>query len=1051
MTARIQTSLRFKLTLFVAAIVVLTAGALSVASYVFARRILRAQIHDRLSVVANDRQKLLFGYVQQQQERVALVASRTRLRQLLEQFGASQLDAETFHAETRRILLDAQGSSPGLLAIWITDLNGRCITATGDEYLGKDFASTPEFVDGRKAARLRLVHDDEGRERALLAAPARGTNNRVVGVVMMRADAEPIMDLLADRAGLGETGVVLLGMRTDEKIQYLLVPDAGTQSFDVPLSQAPTMVAATEGRSGFQQTIDWRGVPVLAAYRPVGYDNWGLVTKMDVAEAYAPIAWLRRLFITVESVVFVVGLLGSYGLARRFTRPILHLAKMAESIAAGGLEARVVVESNDEVGKLGESFNRMAEELAHSYAILEDRVKERTAELRASQEQTRLIMETAHEAFVAMDANSQIIDWNTAAERTFGWSREEILGQRLTQTIMPARYCEAHEKGLRRFLATGDSPILNKRLEMSALRRDGQEFPVELTIAPVRVGDHFVFNAFLHDISERKQREQALREAEAKYRQLVEQLPAITYIAEFGPEGRWLYVSPQVEALLGFSAAEWMNQPDLWINQLHADDRERVLCEEAASRETRESFRSEYRLLTRDGRVLWVRDTATVVLDAAGQLQYLHGVMLDITERKRAEEELDRYFTLSLDLFCMADYRGNFKRLNPAWEQVLGYKLEELVAQPFLNFVHPDDRPATVAEFEKILKGGRALHFENRYRCKNGAYKWLQWTAIPEPEQQIIHAVARDITEHKRAQELLAGFADALNRKNMDMQEDLKMAREIQQAFIPEHYPVLPRHAAPGKSALRFVHLYEPAATLGGDFFNVFALSDTQVGVFICDVMGHGIRAALVTAIVRGVLEELRPFATDPGQFLTEINLGLIKNLKLATTTIFASAFYLVIDAATGEMLCANAGHPSPFWLRRDAGTVQLLPESDQARGPALGLMSETEYPTLCQRLGATDAVLLFTDGLYEVDDAEGNQFGLARLREEVQKRIRHKPGDLVNELVATVRKFSGSGEFSDDVCLVAVEAVESVVGDVWSKNARQPGGSALRADPEAV
>lgn len=813
MTARMRTSLRLKLTLFVAAIVVLTAGALSVASYVFARRILRAQIHDRLSVVANDRQKLLLGYVQQQQERVALVASRTRLRQMIEQFGAGRLDAETFRTETRRILLDAQGSSPGLLAIWITDLNGRCITATGDEYLGKDFASTPVFVEGQKAARLRLMHDEAGRDRALLAAPARGADNRVVGIVMMEVDADRIMELLADRTGLGQTGVVLLGTRAGENIRYLLVPDAGTQSFDVPVSRSPTMAAATEGQSGFQQTIDWRGVPVLAAYRPVGYDDWGLVTKMDVAEAYAPIAWLRRLFITVESVVFVVGLLSSYLLARRFTRPILRMAGMAEAIAGGKLNARVVVEQQDEVGVLGRAFNHMTEELARSYGILEERVRERTAELAKANEE----------------------------------------------------------------------------------------------------------------------------------------------------------------------------------------------------------------------------------------------LQVQIAERKRAEEELAQYFSLSLDLFCIADYRGGFKRLNPAWEQVLGYKLEELVAQPFLNFVHADDRPSTAAEFEKILKGGQTLQFENRYRCKNGAYKWLQWTAIPEPGQQIVHAVARDITEHKRAQELLAGFADALNRKNMNMQEDLKMAREIQQAFIPEHYPVLPRHAAPGESALRFVHLYQPAATLGGDFFDVFALSDTQVGVFICDVMGHGIRAALVTAIVRGLLEELRPFAADPGQFLTEINLGLIKNLKLATTTIFASAFYLVIDAATGEMLCANAGHPSPFWLRRDAGTVQLLPESDQARGPALGLMSETEYPTLRQRLGATDAVLLFTDGLYEVDDAEGNQFGLARLREEVQKRIRHKPGDLVNELVATVRKFSGSGEFSDDVCLVAVEAVESVVGDIWSKNARQPGGSALRADPEAV
>jgi sigma-B regulation protein RsbU (phosphoserine phosphatase) len=312
------------------------------------------------------------------------------------------------------------------------------------------------------------------------------------------------------------------------------------------------------------------------------------------------------------------------------------------------------------------------------------------------------------------------------------------------------------------------------------------------------------------------------------------------------------------------------------------------------------------------------------------------------------------------------------------------------------------------------------------------------------PEQQLIHAVARDVTEHKRAQQLLASFADALKRKNTEMQEDLRMAREIQQTFIPQRYPTFPRHASPAESALRFCHHYQPATTLGGDFFDVFALSDTQVGVFICDVMGHGIRAALLTAIIRGLLQELRPVAADPGQFLTEINLALFASLKSATTTTFASAFYLVIEATTGQMLSANAGHPSPLWLRRDAGTVQPLQESEHAHGPALGFMSEAEYHTSRQRLGPTDAVLLFTDGLYEVEGREGDQFGLSRVQEKVQNCLQRTGSALVNEVVAEIQKFSSSGEFSDDVCLVAVEAVESVVRDSWSRDAR----SVLRAKP---
>ena len=145
---------------------------------------------------------------------------------------------------------------------------------------------------------------------------------------------------------------------------------------------------------------------------------------------------------------------------------------------------------------------------------------------------------------------------------------------------------------------------------------------------------------FVSDISERKRAEEQFRQAEARYRGLVEQLPAIAYIAEFGPDGRWLYVSPQIESLLGFSPEEWMARPRLWYEQIHPDEREHVLNEEAHSRETGEAVAHEYRMLTRNGEVIWFNDRAIVVRDAAGQPQCLHGVMFDISARKRLEEQV---------------------------------------------------------------------------------------------------------------------------------------------------------------------------------------------------------------------------------------------------------------------------------------------------------------------------------------------------------------------------------------------------------------------------
>lgn len=146
------------------------------------------------------------------------------------------------------------------------------------------------------------------------------------------------------------------------------------------------------------------------------------------------------------------------------------------------------------------------------FAIGRDIAARKRAEqeiLRHRDEQTRLILDTAYDAFVAIDPLGVITAWNTQAEKTFGWSREEAIGQKLSETIIPEQYREAHEKGLKHFHATGEGPVLNKRIEITALRRDGKEFPIELTIWPIKLGKTCSFNAFIRDISGRKAAEQA--------------------------------------------------------------------------------------------------------------------------------------------------------------------------------------------------------------------------------------------------------------------------------------------------------------------------------------------------------------------------------------------------------------------------------------------------------------------------------------------------------------------------------------------------------------
>lgn len=263
--------------------------------------------------------------------------------------------------------------------------------------------------------------------------------------------------------------------------------------------------------------------------------------------------------------------------------------------------------------------------------------------------------------------------------------------------------------------------------------------------------------------------------------------------------------------------------------------------------------------------------------------------------------------------------------------------------------------------------------------------------------------------------------AELLRARNEEMQADLNLAREIQQAFILKQYPSFPHTVAPSESTLRFCHRYIPTTTLGGDFFDVLALSDTAAGVFICDVMGHGVRSALVTAMMRALVGERTSTAQEPGEFLTELNRHLLGILQQTSTAMFASAFYLVADVEKGRLRYANAGHPSPLHLRRDQGVVESLVRDDTSSGPALGLFDTAVYETSCCDMSTGDLFLLLTDGLFEVEGADG-EYGEERLLATARRNLHRPCAELFDVMLDEIQNFSIRGEFEDDVCIVGTE-----------------------------
>lgn len=298
-----------------------------------------------------------------------------------------------------------------------------------------------------------------------------------------------------------------------------------------------------------------------------------------------------------------------------------------------------------------------------------------------------------------------------------------------------------------------------------------------------------------------------------------------------------------------------------------------------------------------------------------------------------------------------------------------------------------------------------------------GAQDYLVKGQVP---QELLIRTLRYAIERSQTQE-------QLRQQNEQMAADLNMACEFQRAFLPRQFPAFPPGATAENNALQFCPYYHPSGSVGGDFYSVLQLGTSRAGVFICDVMGHGVRAALVTAIIRGLVEELQPVAADPAQFLTAMNDGLVDVLRQTDTTMFATAFYMTIDATTGLVNYVSAGHPSPFHLCAATQTVEPFVTPPASAAPLLGVFEKTPYTARQLQLQPGDSLLLYTDGVFEVPNAEGTEYGQERLQEAVRKRFAMAPADLFTTLLAEIQGYSGKGEFADDVCLLNVKFARRV------------------------
>ena len=463
-----------------------------------------------------------------------------------------------------------------------------------------------------------------------------------------------------------------------------------------------------------------------------------------------------------------VTVLGTVRRVRAGPRPELlaHLRSFLPGVvlATGGVIALLLAAS---VG-LAQSARRRARS-----------AEEAEATVRASEARFRDVLDAALDAVVMMDSGGRVVSWNRRAETIFGFTRAEALGRRLAELIIPHRYREAHARGLERFLATGEGPVIDRRIELSALRRDGSEFPVELTVAALEQSGALLFSAFVADITERRRAEQDLRAAQERLAHVVASSPAVLYSlkVEGGTLATPAWVSENVERLLGYSVEEVLD-PGWWAARVHPEDQPRVLREEAILL-TEGYVTHEYRFRHKQGGYRWLRAELRLLRDAAGRPVEAVGSWSDITARKEAElrlQESEEQYRLLFDsnphpMWVYDDETLAFLAVNDAAVRHYGYSREEFSAMTLRDIRPPSDVPVLEEQVARRREAAREPFSSPRvwrHRKKDAAVIDVEISSSPitfrgRPGWL---ALAADVTEKKRleAQLLQAQKMESVGR-----------------------------------------------------------------------------------------------------------------------------------------------------------------------------------------------------------------------------------------------------------------------------------------------
>ncbi len=669
------------------------------------------------------------------------------------------------------------------------------------------------------------------------------------------------------------------------------------------------------------------------------------------------------------------------------------------------------------------------------------------------------IVRSTSDAIVTADAQGQVITWNPAAERIFGYSEDEILGQPLT-LLIPERFRAAHEAGLSRVVRTGQTKVIGQTMQLTGLRKSGDEFPIELSLATwVTDGTRFL-SGIIRDVSDREKALENLTQSEERLREIMDSTQdAIICADESGHVVLW---NPAAEKMFGRPETDMLGKPliaiiperhhvahDAGIRRLNMNKEPRVAgktIELSALREDGSEFPIELSLGS------WT----------IGERHYFSGIIRNITDRKQAEKavrekteflQLTQVITraaneavsiktvmqLALDQVCAhtgwsvghlytldestgelvsggiwyiddADKFSTFRRVTEATRSLTGASLPGRVLTSgnptWIEDITKDPRfPRAQLAIELGVRG--ALAFPVLIGREIAAVLEFFSADTAEPNQPLLEVITQigtqlgRVIERKRA-------SDRASAEIFRIEEELQSARELQSAMLPRHFsPPTPQRP------VECTAMMQPAKEVGGDFYDVIELDEKCLGIVIADVAGKGAWAALFMARAFTILDAAARSGGRPGEVLAHLNdLLCVSNDKV----IFVTVFYGVFDSSTTTLTFANAGHNPPILIRSDRRVETLQPTG----GVAVGVKPNLEYREDSIEIGPGDTVFCYTDGFTEAKNPANQEFSVTNLEKVLADCAQVPVEDIPGRVIEGVNEFTENAPpFDDMTCVV--------------------------------